>query len=197
MSNKPVQMISLRTVTIRSTTGHTVHIEARVPTEVPGPIVAEAMALGVVPYDANEIPESMLADKTKHGVVDFHGNIRSSLLFLTIRAMVEKNDANDFSGSGMPKHETLAKMLGYPVTKKEATDAYREFQDLKSNDALDSFKIHEHAVPALEIMEAGTKARLIEIAKDTDYPDADGLKGLTMPKIRSALLVHLSGTSLE
>ena len=189
-----VNMISLRTFTLRSLTGHTIKFESNVPTDVPDICVSEAMEKGAVPRNANDIPDGQPANfAEKRAKVEFQGELRASLLYLALKALAEENNFEKFDSAGVPRADTVSEMLGYTVPKKEIVTAYQSYMTLKASGELPA--VHPDAPRALEIMGASTKAALLEIAAEmgAESDDLDRMKGDSAKDIRSALLVSLSG----
>lgn len=186
-----IKMISLRNFTLRSITGHTIAFKTNEPSEVPDICVSEAMEKGAVPYDLNKVPDAPAAGG--HAKVEFQGSLRSSLLFLALQNLVEENDFEKFDGSGIPRADVISGMLGYTVPKKEITAGYQAYMSAKASGDLPA--VHPDAHRALEIMSAGTKASLLEIAAEmgAEPDDIARMKGDSAKDIRAALLVSLSG----
>lgn len=161
---KMVSMISLRDVSVPSLTGHVIRFEAGVARDVPVHMVDEAMEKGCAPTDSVNLPsDSELGRKA----VDFTGALRDSLLFLACKAVAEKNDATEFSGT-TPKGEVLGEITGFRVTAKEATAAFQVY--MAAHKSGDTPELHPSADKILMVNQAGTKAEMVELAELFEFP---------------------------
>lgn len=182
-------MISLRKLRLASTSGHVVHFDANTPTNVPQEAVREAMALGCVPVNAEEAPEFADASRAK---IEFGGELRESLLFLVISRMIEENDVKQFDSGGRPKASALSKTLGFDVSAKEAREAHKTALTIMAQDGTPD--LHPDAEVALEVIDAGSKSELLELAGTLDVPKKE-TDGLTARKLRSLLVSKLAGAA--
>lgn len=184
------QMISLRTFRLESTKGHIVRFEAKVPRFVPDAIVPEAMAAGCVPTDESEIP---FYEDLSRAKVEFQGDIKRSMVYLAIKSLAQKNDSKDFDGGGYPKTKVVADLLGFEVERQMVIDLYQEYQQVTAEGR--EFALHPASTNILRVIEAGSKAELIELADEFGVP-ADKAKGLQVRDLRKMLLVKLDGVAV-
>lgn len=185
MSNM-TKMVSLRKFRLPSTSGHAVIFEPNTPTDVPQPLVAEAMAAGCVPADGDGVFYEDL-ERTK---VDFTGDVRRSMIYLAVQRVVEDNKPSEFDGSGTPNIPAIESRLGFDVTKPEILAIYREYQTYASENR--AFPLHPASENILRVIDAGTKAELIDLAEEFGVDGAKA-KGLTVKDLRKLLLVKFDG----
>lgn len=185
------EMISLRSFRLETTKGHIVLFEAKKPRFVPDAIVAEAMAAGCVPTDENSIP--FYEDMTR-AKVEFTGDIRRSMVFLAVKVIAQKNDPKEFDGGGYPKVKAVAEMLGFEVERQMVIDLYQEYQQVTAEGR--EFALHPASANIMRVLEAGSKAELVELADEFGVP-ADKAKGLQVRDLRKLLLVKLDGVAVS
>lgn len=181
-----IKMKSLRQFRLASTTGHVVLFKANEVVEVPQAIVPEAMAAGCVPADGDGVFHEDL-DRAK---VEFTGDVRRSMLYLAVKRVVEVNKPADFDGSGTPSITAVESRLGFDVTKPEVLAIYREYQTYVSEGR--DFPLHPASENILRVIDAGTKAELIDLAEEFGIDGAKA-KGLTVKDLRKLLLVKFDG----
>lgn len=186
------EMISLRTFTLATKTGHTIRFEAKVPRNVPDIVVADAMQAGCVPTDEAAVP---FYEDTKKAYVEFQGDVRRSMLYLAVKMIAERNKASDFDAGGVPKTAVVSNILGeMEIGRKEIVDIYQQFCTAKSEDR--EFALHPHAQNILRVLESESKDELILLADEFGI-DGKRAKGLSMKDLRRMLLVKFNGVSPE
>lgn len=181
------QMLSLRKFRLETTTGHVVLFEANTPRFVPDAAVPEAMKAGCVPAESADIP---FYDDLSRAKVEFQGDIRKSMLYLAIRVIAERNDPKEFDGGGVPKHEVVSARLGFDVSRQEVLDVFQQYLQAKSEDR--EFGLHPQAQNILRVIEAETKAELVELAKEFGVEEKQA-KGLSVRELRKFLLTKFNG----
>lgn len=184
-------MLSLRTFRLASTTGNIVLFEAKVPRHVPNIIVPEAMAAGCMPVDADEIPAFENKERAK---VEFQGDLRRSMVYMAVKAVMDKNDPKQFDGGHVPKHEVISASLGFDVPAKEVREIYQQYTAAAAEGR--DYGLHPEAQNVLKVIEADSKAELVELAGEFGLEDK-AIKGLTVKEIRKLLLVKLSGVAVS
>lgn len=183
------KMISLRNFRLETTKSHVILFEANVPKDVPNDVVAEAMAAGCAMADAADNP---FYEDLSRAKVEFQGDLRRSLIYLAVQKIAVKNDTKDFGGDGTPKHDTVSTMLGFSVTAPEVLDVFQQYLQVMGDDL--EIALHPNAINIERVMDADTKAELIELAQEFEV-DADKAKGLTAKELRKLLLVKFSGVA--
>lgn len=180
-------MISLRNFRLETTTGHIVLFKAGEAAFVPDAAVSAAMAAGCVPEDKGDIP---FYEDASRAVVEFHGDVRKSVIYLAVEAVCKVNDSKEFDGAGVPQVKVIAGKLGFDVNRAEVVDALQVYSQAKAEGR--EFPVHPAASNITRVIEADTKAELIELAAEFDVPE-DKIKGLVVRDLRKFLLVKFSG----
>lgn len=185
-------MISLRSFRLETTKGHVLAFTAKEPKFVPAAVVSEAMAAGCVPADEADQP---FYDDLTRARVEFVGDVRNSMLYLAVKAVIEKNDVTkDFDGSGVPKHESVSAALGFEVFQPEVTAIYQQYLQVQAENI--EFPLHPAAPNIQRILEASSKAELVDLAVEFGH-DEKKAKGLSARDLRKMLLVKLSGVAAD
>lgn len=185
-------MISLRNFRLETTKGHVVAFTANEPKFVPDAAVSEAMAAGCAPADKADQP---FIDDLSRAKVEFTGDVRRSMIYLAIEAVVEKNDVTkDFDGAGVPRHTAVSECLGFEVFQPEVTNIFQQYLQAKSEDV--EFALHASAPNIQRVMEAKSKAELVALAVEFGN-DEKSAKGLVVRDLRKSLLVKLSGVAID
>lgn len=123
---KSVEMMSLRTFTLRSTTGHCIRFERQKPTQVPGHLVAECIKNGCAPTSDLDLPAE--DEVTNKQVVPPSGMERSDLIGAALENIIRENERDDFTSAGQPNIKRLEKRLGFDVNKQEVIPVWDELR---------------------------------------------------------------------
>lgn len=123
---RTVTMMSLRTFTLRSTSGHCVHFEKQKPKEVPGHLVKECMAQGCAPVDDLDLPDDDEVTKVEKTIPQ--GLDREELIQAALENIIRENDRDDFTSAGQPNIKRLEKRLGFDVSKQEIIPMWDELR---------------------------------------------------------------------
>lgn len=185
------QMKSLRTFTLATTLGHTIHFKSEQPTYVPPPAVPFAMEAGCVMVDAADAP---FFDDLGRAKVEFVGDLRASIIYLAIDKVAAKNDPKDFDGSNYPKAKVIADMLGFDVLPSEVAPLYQQYLGLKQDGK--DFPLAPEALNVQRVMDATSKNELVLLAEEFDIDEAKA-KGLVAKELRKLLMVKLSGVAAD
>lgn len=180
-------MISLRKFRLESTTGHCIQFEPREPVYVPDVAVSDAMKAGCVPAEEADIPFHEDLSRAK---VEFVGDVRSSMIYLAIDAIVKRNNSKDFDGGGVPRQALINDTLGFETTRKEIVQVYQQYMQVKAENL--EYALHPAAPQILKVLEAGDKGELLELAEEFGVENEKS-KGLSVRDLRKLLLVKLSG----
>lgn len=184
MTNQSTAMISPRTFTLATRTGHTLRFEADVERSVPSVVVPDALANGVRLVDADAIPEQFM--DTRSVRVDFSMDMRQSLLHIVVAGIAERNNLKDFDAANMPKLGLVNERLGFDVTPKELRAAYDRYKELLATGA--EPELDPKAAAALNVLQAESVAELMLLAEELGE-DAKALRKLGSPReIRRKLL---------
>ena len=116
-------MVLNRNFTHASVYGHAVRFVKDKPTVVPNVIVRECVALGAVRADGKDaVVEAKVSAKTAPENVDD----RMDAVLAAIEVMTERNERNDFTGTGLPNLNALSKQVGFRVDKTELARVWQE-----------------------------------------------------------------------
>jgi hypothetical protein len=112
---------------LRTTKGHSVRFEKGKPINVPGTIVAEALAIGAQPVDAADHPDN----QEEVEVVPMTAVERKAKVFEAFTAMKNRSERLDFTASGVPNAKRMPALLGFEITSRERDDYWKEFHGLE------------------------------------------------------------------
>lgn len=124
---KPKQMKMLRTKTIRTKFGHTVHFTKNKPTPVPGMAIETCIAAGGVfcGDDEDYVTEGELK---KDEAAPLFGFERKKKLLEVCRKIAAKNVPDDFTATGVPKLRQVEEDAGFTINRAELNDVWRDYQ---------------------------------------------------------------------
>jgi hypothetical protein len=147
---------SLRNFTLRSLTGHSVTFDRTKAVFVPASLRREALALGCVPEDINDIDTDQLEAELAAPVV-IPPSLREALLFAVIGDIMEKESDKFklFDAGGRPLPNVISSRVGFEVhvdERNRIVDAYREHKGLGTE-----LPTHEAVADYREVL--GLKAR--------------------------------------
>lgn len=182
-----INMLSLRSFRLATTTGHVVHFKANTPTPVPDAAVQAAMNAGCVPVDKEDQP---FIDDLNRVKIEFVGNMRKSLIFLAMDVLSRENSPKNFDGGGRPKTEVLTERLGFDVPAKERTAVWQDYMTAKNGGG--EFQLHSEAEAAMECITATDLEELRTLAVTNGFT-AEQTNGLSSRDLRTLLLSKFSG----
>lgn len=107
---------------VTGTTGHTIEFKKGELTHVPKEMWLAVQAVGAIPED--ELPEDFV--EVKKEVTD--PAERKAALFAAFKTITDKNDRDDFTGSGTPKDKVVEAITGFKADSKERNEAWAEFK---------------------------------------------------------------------
>lgn len=90
----------------------------------------DAVAIGAQRVDGDS-PDP-LGDEEKPAPVAPTGDERKDQFFAAFELMVEKNDAKEFTGQGVPTVKAIEKLLGFDADGKEIALYWTEFKTAKA-----------------------------------------------------------------
>lgn len=130
-SPKLYYFVSHRDISIGHTNGQRINFVKGVPTHVRRDMHSVVMDKGIMPCDADgkrlDAPEVFIPDPEKpvvnNGPED--PSERREAIEKAIAALVESNQPVDFAG-GTPKDTAVARVLGWPVDKREVRKVWIE-----------------------------------------------------------------------
>lgn len=183
-----VNMVSLRTFTLRTTKGFSHNFKAGEPTPVHKSVVDLAMAQGCVPEDQANIP---FKDADSKQDVGYSADVRKSMLYLACKRLNESNRTQDFDAGGYPKPGAVEELLAFMPNRDELV---KTFQQYKQDDAEGvEPALHENAAKALAVLDADGRDELIALAVEHKLFEEADFKGLQVKTIRAKILTALSG----
>lgn len=129
----PVEVMSLRDVVLRTLTGNTCFVKARVPTKIPPQCLPDAIRMGCVPTSELEqgtVQDTLIAaaKRRRPGEMDNSplGDIdRQKAIAEAFEQVVQTNDPNDFTAAGIPKVQVISQMVGFHVDSSEIKNIWR------------------------------------------------------------------------
>lgn len=95
---------------------------------VPPVIRDEVAAAGMLPESEIEEP----AEKTGPKRPEVTSELQKQV-FAAFDMLIEANNREDFSGTGIPKSSAVEKLLGYPLTNSEVKDQWRDYMAAKKD----------------------------------------------------------------
>lgn len=111
-----------RDYTLRSTSGVISFIKGE-PTFVPKHMEREVVAIGAECVDG--VAPSLVPETKKLQQIP-QGEDRNEQIVTAINLLVERNDANDFTGSGRPTVKAVERLTGFTVEGSEVALAWDE-----------------------------------------------------------------------
>ena len=183
-------MKSLQNLRLETTSGHVLVFTPDKPTYVPDSVVSEARKRGCVLVDGDE---AQFEDDLSRARVDFSGELRQSLLFMAVKAVMAKNDPKDFDGAGIPTADAVGELVGFTVAGSEVPPVFQLWHQVEEGA---DYKPHANAERVQSVLEAESQAELIEIGKELGL-SANQLKGNKTRELRKKLLIKLSGYTPE
>ncbi len=182
------KMLSLRNFRLASITGHVALFTANEPMDVPDALVQEAMAAGCVPVNADDIP---FYEDVGRAQVEFQGDIRRSTIYLAVQSVMVGNEIKNFDGGGVPKHDLISDRLGFMVSRDEVRAIYQMYTAAKVEGR--EFGLHPASANILRVVDAESKAELVELASELFGMDPKQSKGLQIKELRKVMLTKLNG----
>ena len=120
-----------RNYIIRSLSGHTVQFVKGIPTVVPTPCIAEALAIGAERIDAPQ-DEGVEGDNGAPQITaDPSGDERKQIVFKCFDNLVVQNRREDFTAQGVPHVKAIKAAVNFAVENKERDTLWAEYQIAK------------------------------------------------------------------
>jgi hypothetical protein len=185
-----VKMVSLRTFRLASKSGNVIMFEAKEPKDVHPDAVSEAMAAGCVPVDQ---ADANFHEDLSRAKVEFHGDVRRSVILLALQAIVGENNTKHFDGSGIPKASVVSDRVGFDVLPAELRAQFELYMTSRKEST--DLALHPEAANILRVVEAASKNELLGLAEEFGT-DVEKAKGLSAREIRKVLLAKFAGVAL-
>jgi hypothetical protein len=117
------KMVLDRRAVLRHITGQSIQFEPGVPIGVPPQLVKSAISMGARMTDGKtpDLAESE-AMPVNRGPVD--PDERMVEITEIVVQMIERNDREEWTGTGTPNVQRVTELLGYKVQKNEVVDAF-------------------------------------------------------------------------
>jgi len=188
MSLAMVEMVSLRSFRLATTTGHIMHFVAGESKMVPQPAVQQAMAQGCVPKKDVQT----LFEDTRSTRYQVNGELRQSVLFLAMEALSKENKSSNFDAAGMPRVDVVSSYVGFDVPPTECKKLYSTFVELSSAGEI---AYHKDAKAVIDIVQAQDQRELMAQLPFTGLSEAD-VKGLSIRDKRQKMLESFPGLTV-
>ncbi len=129
-----MEFVSNRNIVIRSKFGHAIEFVKGEPTYVPPAIRELVMEKGILPVDGEGKPvdpaeNEVVVTPPRILLAPDDGDELEAAVLVVIKAIVARNNADDFAGGGHPSARAVTASLGYKVdqkTVKKVWEANRE-----------------------------------------------------------------------
>lgn len=179
-----VEMICPRDYTLRTRTGHCIRFEAGVPTNVPDDLVADALAMNIVP---RERPDN---EKPAFGLVtaNITGSLRDALIFRAITEIVARNNHEEFDGGGVPKLVALNQATGLSLGTAERSKYWARYLELTGTNS--ELPTHPNVELVIDLQALTSRKQLEEFAKEAGI-DFTKLSGKPLKEIKTQLLSYV------
>jgi hypothetical protein len=137
-------MKSLREFRLASTAGHVVQVHADRPTFIPDPLVPEALALGMVVVDEDEISTELdetaepveLIEEDDDGESGEEETSQEEYLNQALMRIIVREDPDDFKGDGYPKVARVNAELPPEAERVSGTQVAEAFAVLQEDISL-------------------------------------------------------------
>lgn len=123
---KPRKMMTNRNYNLRSTKGYIVDFKANEPTIVPSLVIEEAIGIGAAfcEEDANFFPQNNVNTAAE----PLYGFERKEAVLTACNRMIERNDPDEFTSTGLPKMKVIESEVGFSVDRKEVNETWASIQ---------------------------------------------------------------------
>lgn len=179
----PVLMQCARPYTLRTKAGHTIRFEPGKPVQVPDNIVAQALAVNILPVDGAAITDTDADQPVQRASIT--GVLRDALALKIIDDMVKENDSEQFDAGGRPKTNFINQAAGLDLAATERNVYWDKYRTLKSSN--EDLPAHKALAPVLEIQYLSTPKDIAEYADGIGVSDAM-LKGRSLRQQKQVLL---------
>jgi hypothetical protein len=126
MSKPNVVTMSVpRKYVLRSTKGYAIAFEKDKPIDVPAVLIEEVLAIGGQFADKKVAEENF---KEREARKELTAEERLAALEAAFKALIDKNDANDFAASGVPTLAAIEKQSGIRFDQKEVRNGWMNYR---------------------------------------------------------------------
>jgi hypothetical protein len=131
-------------------------------------IVKECQAKGAVLWNPDDVQGT---DDTSSGPIGFAGKLRTTLIYLVLQRIIDRNNPQDFNSGGVPKTAVVAAATSFDVSDKEVKKAWQTFNDAQNSGK--TLDVDERATLALDIIDASNVAELKMVAEEMGVDPKD------------------------
>lgn len=179
----PVLMQCARPYTLRTKAGHTIRFEPDKPVQVPDNIVAEALAVNILPVEGAALTDTDADAPVQR--TNISGVLRDALALKVIDDMVKENDPEQFDAGGRPKTNVINQAAGLDLSASERNVYWDKYRTIKS--AGEDLPTHKALAPVLEIQYLSTPKDIAGYAEGVGVTDA-ALRGRSIRAQKQVLL---------
>lgn len=131
-----MKFVSNRDIVVRSLHGHSIEFKKNVPTEVPRLLHAECLEKGILPEEGPE-QGNAIVDPAGPKLAPDDAEVRYDEVLAAIKAIVKRNNSNDFTGGGHPSATAISAAVGWKVDQKEVKEIWVKVREglIKGADA--------------------------------------------------------------
>jgi hypothetical protein len=184
----PTEMVCARHYTLRTRDGHCISFKPNEPKSVPDSVVAEAMAVNIVPVDRDFVDSPPEIGQGKPIKINISPELRRALVLHVIEDMVRENDKDMFDGGGAPKLAHILERTGLTIVNKERIDFWAQYKEVKATNS--EMPNHKLVEPVLEIQYLNTPRDTKEYALAMGVPEKDVI-GRSVTEQKKIILAHV------
>lgn len=181
----PIAMIAPRNYTLRTKSGHVIKFDANVAKLIPDSIVAEALAVNILPVENSDLVNDDVDGARAVQKVTIGGTLRQALVLHAIDDLVRENDSTNFDGGGRPKTTVINARCGLDLSAKERSDGWDKYREIKAN--AEDLPNHPALDTVLAVQALNTPRDMKEYAVLLDVPETK-LAGLSLREQKQLLL---------
>lgn len=108
-------MYANRKFTLRTTKGHVLHFERNKPKQVPNSVQDEALRVGVIPVEPDQIGN----EEEKPPELPQTQSERNAAILVALEEMQAANDRSEFGANNMPTVKAIIARVGFKVDSTE------------------------------------------------------------------------------
>lgn len=127
------EVVSNRNYTLATTKGHVVFFKKGQPKMCPNIILEDAIAVGILPTDHNDLPSDINDDVLP---TEATGSARIQQIRDIIEALMRRNGRGDFTASGIPAKKVVESALGYRIDEMELGKVWHLMQQENAVDRI-------------------------------------------------------------
>lgn len=177
------EVVSNRNYNLATTKGHCVYFKKGIPKQCPNVILEDAIAVGIIPTDENDIPgvgDDILP-------VEATGSARIQQIRDIIEALMRRNGRGDFTASGLPSKKVVENALGYRIDETELNKVWGTMRMENADERIldQDNRLGLDAPEKPEDPDELTAALADGILSVMDTGDADDFSAAGVPQIRS------------